>query len=98
MSRTVTLELPDHLFEAVQRAATRNGQPVEAYITEAVAREASLAPGETKIPSGAEIVAATERLRRHFGVWDSGDPHGSDNSKIDADLARAYGQALEPDA
>lgn len=39
-----------------------------------------------------------ERLRRHFGVWRSGDPHSADNERIDADLARAYADAHEPEA
>lgn len=29
-------------------------------------------------------------IRKFFGMYDGGDPHGSDNEKIDADLARAY--------
>jgi len=33
--------------------------------------------------------------RRHAGAFDSGDPHGSDNDRIDADLAREYGDDHE---
>lgn len=47
----------------------------------------------SRAPSGAE---AHEKLRRKgditrlFGMYQGGDPQGSDNEKIDADLARAY--------
>ena len=29
-------------------------------------------------------------IRKFFGMYKGGDPNGSDNEKIDADLARAY--------
>ena len=31
------------------------------------------------------------RLRRHAGAVNSSDPNSSDNERIDADLAREYG-------
>ena len=34
-------------------------------------------------------------IRRHFGTWDSGDPHSADNERIDEDLAREYGSAQQ---
>jgi hypothetical protein len=39
---------------------------------------------------------AWERLRRHAGAISSGDPHGSDNERIDADLAREYIDPHDP--
>lgn len=35
--------------------------------------------------------AAWDRLRRHAGAVDSGDPRGSDSEQIEADLAREHG-------
>ena len=32
----------------------------------------------------------TDGIREMFGTWSSGNPHSSDNERIDADLARAY--------
>ncbi|HZN68894.1 MAG TPA: hypothetical protein VFB66_26680 [Tepidisphaeraceae bacterium] len=32
-----------------------------------------------------------DRLLRHMGAVDSGDPHAADNERIDTDLAREYG-------
>ena len=32
-------------------------------------------------------------LRRHFGTIHGGDPRAADNERIDADLARAYGES-----
>lgn len=34
-------------------------------------------------------------IRKFFGMYKGGDPNGSDNEKIDADLARAYGDNHE---
>lgn len=41
--------------------------------------------------SSREEDAAWDRLNGHAGAIDSGDPHGSDNDRIEADLAREYG-------
>ncbi len=36
-------------------------------------------------------------VRRHFGSINSGDPDSGNNEKIDADLAREYGDPHEPE-
>jgi hypothetical protein len=38
-----------------------------------------------------ELQRAWDRLRRHAGAVSGGDPRASDNERIDADLAREYG-------
>jgi hypothetical protein len=38
-----------------------------------------------------------EQLRPFFGSVDSGDPHGADNERIDADLVREYERGLDRD-
>jgi hypothetical protein len=52
-------------------------------------------PSPAKPLDPAESEAAWERLRRHFGAVDSGDPHSADNDRIDADLAREYGNEID---
>lgn len=50
------------------------------------------------IPGGADAKAPAQRagdITRLFGIHKSGDPHGSDNERIDADLARAYADTHE---
>lgn len=37
-------------------------------------------------------------ITRFFGMHKGGDPHGSDNEKIDADLARAYADTNEDES
>lgn len=48
---------------------------------------------ETSV-TGVDGASESERgkgdIRKFFGKWKSGDPNGSDNERIDADLARAY--------
>ena len=34
-------------------------------------------------------------ITKFFGMFDSGDPNSSDNDRIDADLAREYGDSHE---
>ena len=41
--------------------------------------------------SEAEAQLAEERLARHFGAINSGNPRSADNEQIDADLAQEYG-------
>ncbi len=47
----------------------------------------------SRAPSGDEAQAKPKRkgdITKFFGMYKGGDPHASDNEKIDADLARAY--------
>jgi len=79
MSQTVILELPDAEYQAIKRAADATGTTPEEWI---VVRLPTLLPKRD------------ERLRRHFGSVDMGQPVGIDNDQIDADLAREYGGDL----
>ena len=47
--------------------------------------------------SDEERLAARKRMEAFFGVFDSGDPHSTDNERLDADLAREYGRGLDWD-
>jgi len=90
--KTLTIEIPDELYQAVERAAARDGRPVEAVAQDWLARQE---PPERATLSDAERRAARERLRRFAGCISSGDPRFGDNDRIDADLAREYGNDHE---
>ena len=75
---TVTYELPEELFLILEEQAKREGRPMEDVIAEYRLESRPVRP----------------KLLSHFGAWDGGDPHGSDNERIDEDLAREYGSGL----
>jgi len=82
MSKTLTLELPDEVYEATREAAQASGQSPEAaiaaWLSERMEKNFSMPRG----------------IEEFFGAWDSGDVHSADNDRIDADLAREYGRGL----
>ena len=83
---TVTYELPESLWVVLEEQAKSEGRPMEDVIAE-YRRETR--PVRPKL-------SPEEAERRHkafvalFGTCDTGDPHSSDNDRIDADLAREY--------
>jgi hypothetical protein len=141
MSQTLTLELPDEVYETVKQAVETTGQtPAEWIVTDLDRRLSGrdgsseraqplpppdVPPGiyeilqqiapqmgktteevvvEWKVKYGAkprpqlteeEWEAARQRLLQHAGAANSGDPYSADNERIDADLAREYGNTHE---
>jgi hypothetical protein len=135
MSQTLTLELPEEIYEAVMKAAEATGKPPAEWITTqlpqllpsreaqevrlalAQAKEQAIEQMAAKLGKPKEEVAADwrakygpkppphltdeerrdawEQLRRHMGAVNSGDPHSADNERIEADLAREYGDTHE---
>ncbi len=89
MSTRVTIELPDEVYESLLRMEQATGRPVETLACEWLVRHA---PGPATRLTEAELSEAWQRLRRHAGAADSGDPRSGDNERIDADLAREYAQ------
>ena len=107
MSQTITVELPDEVYAAVQQVADTAGvTPAEVAASTLRQRfgtgsgqAAETPPRKPKSEwTEEEKQAARERFRRHRGAVSSGDPHGSDNERIDADLAREYADSHEPQA
>lgn len=91
MSRTIQLDIPDPVYEAVARAARADGTTAEEWIlTNATARLPSAAQRPSDVPVTGE--RAANRFRSSFGTIDSGNPQSADNEAIDADLARAFGE------
>ena len=93
MSQQLILEVNDAVYSALQQRAVVAGiSPNQVAVA---ALEQQLLPGNGQVKTGkdrteAEKQAARERYERHFGVFQSHDPHSSDNEKIDADLGREY--------
>ena len=87
--KTMTLELPDEVYEVVERTAQASSQPAAAWIAE---RVPMLLPTRKAQPvlTPEEREAAMARLSRHFGRVNSGDPDSANNERIDADLMREY--------
>jgi hypothetical protein len=83
---TVTYRLPEELWLALEEKAVREGRRMEDVVAEHELQQRPPRPP----------ISAEEAQRRHealvalFGTGDSGDPHSSDNERIDVDLAREY--------
>ena len=92
MNKTLTFELPEEIYEAIEQMAAKSGMPTETLVLEWLARHAARPKPRL---SGEENAAAWERLRRHAGAANSGDPHSADNERIDTDLDREYGSTHE---
>lgn len=83
------------VLDAARERAARRGNTLEEELT---AWRSSIAPKSHAALSPEERAAARQRLLRHCGAVDSGEPDASENDRIDADLARAYGHhSVEPD-
>jgi hypothetical protein len=137
MSKTVTLELTDEVYVAVEAAAAATGQPPGEWIVgnlcnwlparvqpnppeqgidiDALLRKVAVdtcrpfeevkaewkaanAPQPRALLSDEDRRAARNRLLQYAGAVSSGDPHSGDNERIDADLAREYGNTHEDEA
>lgn len=94
MSKTLTFEIPDELYEVFEKRAAKEGQTTEAVALEWLAKNARKPRPQL---SEEELKEAWERLARHAGAVNSGDPHSADNDRIDEDLAREYASSHEED-
>jgi len=88
--KTMTLELPDEVYEEVMRTARESQLPPTQVVAARVA--AGFLPRKPRpVLTPEEHEAARQRLLRHAGAVNSGDPNSADNERIDADLSREYG-------
>ena len=89
-SLTVTLELPEDLWNVLEDKALRENRPMAEVIAEYKLKQYPPRP----------LFSAEEAERRHrefvamIGSYDSGYPNSCDNERIDQDLAREYGSGL----
>jgi hypothetical protein len=85
MDKTIDIAIPDELHEVFRRQAISMGRTVDELAAEWMARNR---PKPRRRPDDPARIAALERLRRHAGAVNSGDPRSADNAAIDAELAR----------
>lgn len=86
--RPLEEQFSKELLETFQAVAARHGRTREDVAAEWVAKYRRPEPRPPLTQE--ESRAAWERLRRHCGAVDSGDPHSADNERIDAESAREY--------
>src|SRR5881409_2554010 len=92
MSKTLTFDISDEIYAALQEMAIRQGRPFEELALQWLLRHRPKLRG---VLSEEERKAAWERLQRHLGAQDLGHPTGADNETIDRDLAHEYGDPHE---
>ncbi len=93
MSHTLTVELSDEVYAAIQRQVEEANTSPAQLATLSLAQHFGRghhARQTTSLRTEAELQAARERFERHFGAVNLGYATGADNESIDADLAREY--------
>jgi hypothetical protein len=95
MSKVLTFEVPDEVYEACQQMAAQYGRSAEEYALEFMLK---YGPKPRPQMSEDEAKAALDRLLQHAGAENLGHPTGADNESIDADLAQEYGSPHEEEA
>src|SRR3712207_5996358 len=93
MSQTLTVELSDEVYAAIQRQAEKANTSPAQLVT--LSLEQHFGRGRnagqtTSLRTEAELQVARERFERHFGAVNLGYATGADNESIDADLAGEY--------
>ncbi len=84
MSKQLVLELPEDVYERLQKAAKAAGQSLEDW------SKRRLGLGQLSAKE-----AKRGKVRNHFGAVNLGYPTGADNEKIDEDLAKEYANIHE---
>jgi hypothetical protein len=90
MSKILTLEIPDEVFNSFQKQAESKGETAEKFVLEIVLKNT---PQKTN-GNAATDEEAEKRFARWIGAANSGNPRSADNEQIDADLAKEYGRGL----
>jgi hypothetical protein len=98
MSQTLTLELSDAVYTAIQRQAESAGTSPAHWLATTLEqqygpRHAGQSARQPR--TAAEQHAARARFEQHFGEVNVPDATGADNKQIDADLAREYSDTHE---
>lgn len=93
MSQSLTLELSEQVFVAIQQQAQAIG--VSPAQLAATLLEQQFPQAFKLFLDEAEKSAARARFERHFGTLEVGDFTDLDNESIDADLAREYASTHE---
>ena len=93
MSQSLTLELSEQMFVAIQQQAQAIGVSPAQLVTTLL--ECQFPQAFKLLVDDAEKNAAREKFERHFGTLKLSSSTDLDNESIDADLAREYASAHE---
>jgi len=87
MSKTVTVKLSDEVYDTLLAMSKESGTPLEVLALRWITKY-----GPKPVPQRTEQerLAARRSLLEWAGRGKGGDPNGSDNARIDADLAKEY--------
>ena len=95
MSQTLTIELSDTTYQAIERRARQAGELPARVAVSMLEQQLECSGQVSKPATEAEKQAARQSFELLFGSVDLGYPISSENEDIDADLAREYGDAHE---
>jgi len=91
MPHTVTVEIPDDIYEPLAREAQRRGEtPQQVLLRRLKGNGQAAEPAQRELTED-EYAVAMARLMRHAGSVDMGRALGIDKLSVDSDLAREYG-------
>lgn len=85
MVRKLELEIPEADYARLVRDAASRGQSPETEILRIISDRYGIATEKIEGFS----------LMKYAGCFSSGDPDGSNNERIDEDLAKEYGRGLD---
>ncbi len=95
MTHSLTLEVPDDLFQPILERAREAGETPEAWTLSRLRQHLLMNEATSRsIPHEGQAGTIAE-LMKHAGSVDLGCATGADNEQIDADLANEYAKTHE---
>lgn len=85
--KTITLQVPDEVYEACVHMAQKHGRSTEEWVMQFLLKYVTSFSQDL---DDEQRRAARERLRHYAGAQSLGFPTGIDSESIDADLANEY--------
>jgi hypothetical protein len=98
MSHDVVVSLSEDVFQALASDAALSGEPIPEHASKlltASLRQEVIGPNVDAEKTAEQIEDSHQRFMAHFGTVHAKGPLNLDNNTIDADLARAYDNAVE---
>ena len=87
MEHKLTITVPEEVYQPLVDEALKQGRTPEEEASVRLQRSVPIRKNNRK-----------GDITKFFGMFDSGDPDSSDNERIDADLAREYGDNHEDES
>ena len=85
MGKSVSFELQDEVYDALQQVALKTGRAFDELAIEWLATKRARAPRAPEMSR-----SSREALLRRAGNVRSGDPNSADSDRIESDLARGH--------